>query len=138
MMKKPLFSGEVARLAGVNSETLRYYEQHGFLEKPPRAESGYRLYSPESVQRIRFIKRAQALGFSLREIKDLLALSVGRNLKRCADVRKRAEAKLVSAKEKIRELQSMKRSLEKLIATCNARKATSACPLLDSLNEGEI
>jgi Hg(II)-responsive transcriptional regulator len=135
--KTPLFSGEVARLARVNGETLRYYERHGFLEKPPRSESGYRIYPPEAVQRIRFIKRAQALGFSLREIKELLALSVGRNLNRCSEVRRRAEEKLASAEEKIRALRALKRALQKLISSCHEKKATSECPILETLDEGE-
>ena len=134
--KKHLFSGEVAWLAGVNGQTLRYYERHGVLEKPPRSESGYRLYSPEAVRRIRFIKRAQALGFSLREIKELLAFSVGRNLNRCSDVRKRAEEKLASTEEKIRALRALKRALTKLISSCHEKKATSECPILETLGKG--
>lgn len=135
--RKALRSGEVARQAGVNGETLRYYERHGFLEKPPRTKSGYRLYSPDTVRRIRFIKRAQALGFSLREIKELLELSVGQNRKLCTDVRKRAEAKLTATVEKIRDLQAIKRSLTKLVTSCHEKKATSECPILEALDEEE-
>src|SRR3989442_8377655 len=87
-------TSELAKRGGVNLETIRYYERLGLLPKPPRSGSGYRQFSPESVRRVRFIKRAQELGFSLKEIKELLGLRIALGSTR-ADVRKRAETKVV-------------------------------------------
>src|SRR4051794_13174868 len=113
-----LKTGELAKHAGVNVETLRFYERKGLLPKPPQRESGYREYPAESVRLIRFIKRAQELGFSLREVKELLALRVepGRT---CADVRHKAQEKVLEVRQKIADLQAIERALETLTATCS-------------------
>ena len=124
--------GELARRGGVNLETIRYYERRGLLAKPPRLASGYRAYSPEEVRRVRFIKAAQELGFSLKEIDELLALRVdpGRT---CADVRVRAKAKIADIDEKIRQLSRMRESLVRVTSACSGRGPTSECPILDSM-----
>lgn len=137
MTKNGFFSGEVARLAGVNGETLRYYERHGFLEKPARTDSGYRRYTPDAVRRIRFIKKAQALGFSLREIKALLGLRADGSGKRCAEVRAKARAKIKEVDRNIKDLNSMKRALIALEKACARRLSTGSCPILDALDESE-
>src|SRR6266704_5758297 len=93
----------LARLGGVNLETVRYYERRGLLPKPPRTQSGYRQFSPETAQRLRFIKRAKELGFSLDEIGELLELRVQPKQKR-GDVRSRAEAKIADIESKIETL----------------------------------
>ena len=125
--------GELAKRGGVNLETVRYYERKGLLPAPPRTTSGYRAFPADAVRRLRFIKRAQELGFSLREIEELLALRVtpGSTM---ADVRERAAAKVSDIEAKIRTLKSMKKSLEGLTATCCGEGAASDCPILESLS----
>ncbi|MBA3356085.1 MAG: heavy metal-responsive transcriptional regulator [Pyrinomonadaceae bacterium] len=102
-------TSELAKCGGVNLETIRYYERVGLLPKLPRSGAGYRQFSPESVRRIRFIKRAQELGFSLQEIKELLALRIAPGSTR-ADVRKRAEAKIADIEGKVEHLREMKKA----------------------------
>ena len=125
--------GEVASRASVNIQTLRYYERRGLLPKPPRTGSNYRLYSDDSVRRVRFVKRAQELGFSLKEIKELLALRL-RPTSRASDVKQRAEAKIADMEQKIRTLQRMKRALTGLTAACEGCGSTSDCPILEALD----
>jgi MerR family mercuric resistance operon transcriptional regulator len=108
--------GKVANQAHVNIDTVRYYERRGLIERPLKRDSGFRYYPDNTIQRIRFIKRAQGLGFSLREIKDLLKLRVTPGSK-CADIRDKAESKIAEITEKIKALGSMKKTLVKLTAT---------------------
>jgi Hg(II)-responsive transcriptional regulator len=124
--------GEVAERAGVNVQTVRYYERRGLLPEPPRSGSGYRQYEPEAVARIQFIKRAQLLGFSLVEITELLSLRIkaGSN---CDEVQRKAEAKRREIDEKIVALDEMKRSLDRLIRACESREPTEECPILARL-----
>jgi Hg(II)-responsive transcriptional regulator len=128
-----LKTSEVARRGGVNLETIRYYERRGLLPKPPRTAAGYRTFSQETVRRLRFVKRAQALGFSLKEIKELLSLRAAPKA-RCADVRARAEVKIAEIDAKIRALEAMRKALERLTAACRGRGSVSACPILESLD----
>lgn len=128
--------GKLANGAQVNRETIRYYERRGLIPKPPRRASGYRQYSREDVERVRFIKRAQELGFSLKEISELLALRVNPDTT-CADVKQRAEAKIAITEEKIGELQRIKRALLKLAASCSGQGPTSECPILEALDTEE-
>src|SRR5215467_5078830 len=95
--------GELAKSAGVNVETVRYYERRGLLPKPPRGASGYRLFPPEALRRLQFIRRAQELGFSLDEICELLALRMSPKA-RCAAVKARAEAKIADIESRISTL----------------------------------
>lgn len=127
--------GEVARLAGVNLQTIHYYERRGLLPRAPRTASNYRCFSGETVRRVRFIKRAQELGFTLREIQELLALRA-RPGARCAGVLDRAEAKKRDIEGKIRTLQAMRRALSGLIEECRGRGRGSDCPILDALEDG--
>lgn len=128
--------GQLAKAAGVNIETIRFYERHGIIPEPPRRSSGYRQYSAEFVTRIRFIKRAQELGFSLKEIEELLALRVDSQTV-CSDVQRRAEAKVHTIEQKIQMLQKMKQILLELLAHCHAQEPTGACPLLEVLNAND-
>src|SRR6266700_497417 len=105
--------GELAGRGGVNLQTIRYYEREGLLPEPPRLESGYRMFPENTVRRVRFIKRAQELGFTLAEIRELLSLRVERNRSR-AEVRALAELKISEIEEKIRTLKAMKRALADL------------------------
>ncbi|GAC1445925.1 MAG: Cu(I)-responsive transcriptional regulator [Pyrinomonadaceae bacterium] len=125
--------GEVAKQGAVNLETIRYYERFGLLSKPPRSPSGYRVFPTDAVRRVRFIKRAQELGFSLKEIKELLALR-STSSATSADVRHRAEAKISDIEGKIKMLRAMKKALTHLTATCCGDSSISACPILESLD----
>jgi MerR family copper efflux transcriptional regulator len=129
-----LTRGELAKRCEVNSETVRYYEQQGLLPKPARSASNYRLYDGDSARRVRFVKRAQELGFTLKEIRELLSLRA-RPTARCADVRERAEAKVQDIDRKICTLQAMRRALSKLMSECAGRGAISECPILDALED---
>ena len=124
-----LKSGDVARRADVNVETVRFYERQGLLPAPPRAPSGYRQYDEEHVQRIRFIKRAQSLGFTLREIADLLALKVEPGGK-SRDVKALAAQKIAEIDVKIHDLTRIKSTLETLHAACNGEVPIHDCPIL--------
>jgi MerR family copper efflux transcriptional regulator len=126
--------GHVARRAGVGVETIRFYEREGLLEEPARRTSGYRQYTEEAVKQIRFIKRAQHLGFSLKEIRELLALRVERQTD-CALVKERAEAKIAAVEQKIIELQSMRQALLQVTVLCRGEAPNSRCPLLDALDQ---
>lgn len=125
--------GQVAKNAGVNVETIRFYERQGLIGKPPRRLSGYRQYEPDIVRRIRFIQRAKELGFSLREITELLSLRVARG-STCADVRARALSKMKDIDAKITVLQGMRGALVRLSEACVGRGPVSECPILDALD----
>ncbi len=130
---KPLTIGHLAREAGVNLETVRYYERQGLLPKPPRSASGYRLFPSDAARRLRFIRRAQELGFSLKEIRELLSLRVSRRTTSAA-IRTRAEAKLVDIEAKIKSLESMRKTLRKLTRVCDGCSPVAECPILESLD----
>jgi MerR family mercuric resistance operon transcriptional regulator len=122
----------LAQLGGVNLETVRYYERRGLLPKPPPTEAGYRQFSPEAAQRLRFIKRAQELGFSLEEVRELaLRVEPGN----CADVRARAHAKIANIEEKMKTLAAMKSTLRGLVNQCEQSASTSECVILASLED---
>ena len=123
--------GKAAREAGVNIETVRFYERRGLIERPPKGE-GYRAYTPVQVARIRFIKEAQQIGFSLREIADLLALRADPAAD-CSEVRRQAVAKLDEVERKIGQLRAVGAALETLIAACPGRGALQACSIMDVL-----
>ncbi len=123
--------GELARRAGVNRETVRYYERRRLLPRPPRSISGYRVFSDDAVRRIIFIRRAQALGFSLNEVKELLELRLDSET-RSKRVRARAEEKIRSLDEKIEALVAMKKTLTRLMVTCAKGGTVDRYPILDS------
>lgn len=129
--------GHLARKAQVNVETIRYYERRGLIPKPPRRESGYRQYSEDAVSRIQFIKRAKELGFSLKEILELLSLRVDPNTT-CGDVKSRAEAKIAEVEEKMMALQRIKKALTKLTALCRGSGPTSECPIIEALSAEDL
>ena len=123
---------QVAQRAGVNTQTLRYYERRGLLPDPPRTAAGYRAYRPEAVRIVRFVKRAQELGFSLTEIEMLLHLADG-GPESCDAARHLAEKKVANLDSKIAILNGMRVSLTRLIGTCARPRHERDCPLLDSL-----
>ena len=126
--------GKVAGRAGVKIDTLLYYERQGVIAPPERNGSNYRVYGEDTVPRVRFVKRAQELGFSLAEIKDLLELRVSDDAS-CADVRDQALAKVSDLEEKIRSLQAMRRVLAKLAEECSGQGPVDACPILSALDD---
>jgi Hg(II)-responsive transcriptional regulator len=130
-----LMISEVASAAGVNVQTLRYYERRGILEEPRRTPAGYRQYDPEDVKKVQFIKRAQDLGFTLEEVRELLGLRVldGGDGAACADVEDRARAKLTDVDRRIRQLNHLRDVLTELIEACERRQPTEECPILDAL-----
>jgi MerR family mercuric resistance operon transcriptional regulator len=130
---KSLTIGRLAKEAGVNLETVRFYERRGLLPRPPRSSSGYRLFPAEAARRLRFIRRAQELGFSLKEIGELLSLRVSRRTTSAA-IRARAEAKIADIQEKIRSLESMEKTLQRLTRVCDGCAPLAECPILDSLD----
>jgi Hg(II)-responsive transcriptional regulator len=128
-----MWISQTAREAGVNAQTLRYYERRGLLPRPPRRGSGYREYPADAVRIVRFIKKAQELGFSLDEIEELVRLRGVRRGERHR-VRAIAERKIADIDQKIAHLQSMRAALDQLVASC--RKGSDVeCPIIDALNE---
>lgn len=132
--RETLRTGEVAALAGVNVQTLRYYERRGLITEPERRPSGYREYPAETVRLIRFIKKAQDLGFTLTEVEDLLRLR-GDRTTTCVDVRARAQAKVDDIEGRIRSLRAMKRALTVLVDSCASDGSIRECPILEALDE---
>jgi Cu(I)-responsive transcriptional regulator len=129
--------GEVARQAGVGVETVRFYERQGLLEEPQRRASGYRQYDGQAVAVLRFIRRAKALGFTLKEIKGLLALWLDASATR-AEVRQQARAKVADIEAKIADLQRMREALLKLIKKCHGDGTATGCPILKAIEGNEV
>jgi len=123
--------GAIAGQAGVNVETVRYYQRIGLVREPVRPPGGVRRYPPDTVERIRFIKRAQELGFALGEVAELLRLNDG---VRCRDARGLAARKLALVEARIRDLGLVQRTLKQLIAECDAGNRRERCPIIDSLS----
>jgi MerR family transcriptional regulator, copper efflux regulator len=132
MKMNTLRSGELARLAQVSVETLRFYERQGLIATPPRRASGYREYPVEAVKRVRFIKKAQLLGFTLRETKELMTLWEATGVS-CADMEVIARRKIEQIDAKIRDLRSMRKAVTDLIKECPVTPTNSGCPLIESL-----
>ncbi len=126
--------GQVATAADVNVQTIRYYERRGLFPTPRRTVAGYRQYAEEAVARLRFIKHAQELGFSLQEIQELLGLRV-RHGAACDTVERKTRRKIEVVQQRIRDLQRMKRTLERLAAACAVRRPTAECPILEVLED---
>lgn len=124
--------GKLAKHSEVNLETIRFYEREGLLPKPPRSAAGYRVFPVEAVRQVRFIKHAKELGFSLKEIKELLTLRIDPG-STGADVRKRAKAKIADIDEKMKILHSMKKALTELTAACHGKGSISKCSILETL-----
>jgi Hg(II)-responsive transcriptional regulator len=125
--------GELAQRAEVNVQTLRYYERRGLLPAPTRRPSGYREYAPDTVSLVRFIKRAQELGFSLRDVGELIELRKNPARNRAA-VRAVGVRKLADVAARIRRLTAMQRALEQLVKACECAEAT-CCPIIEALND---
>ncbi len=130
---KPSTIGWLAREAGVRVDTIRYYERRGLIPPAARRDSGYREYTGEDLARVRFIRRAKELGFSLVEIAELLNLKIDKR-KTCGDVKREAERKMAQIDQRIVELRRMRDALKSLAAACRGQGPTSECPILDSFD----
>lgn len=128
--------GKVAKAAGIGVETVRFYERQGLIPEPPRSGSGYRLYSGDTIRRLRFVKRAKTLGFTLSEIRELLSLSVTPGAG-CSDVRDQARAKIEDIEDRVTQLLAMKMALEGLVDQCSGVGPTTECPILAALEEDD-
>lgn len=126
-------TSELAGQVGVNAETLRYYERRGLLEEPPRTSGGYRDYPVSAVRLLRFVKRAQELGFTLDEVEELVHLDDG-GPEGCDSARALAERRRDDLAERIRDLQRMHDSLAALVARCDLPRADRRCALLEAID----
>lgn len=128
---------KIAKEAGVGVETVRFYQRKGLVSQPPKPSTGgFRVYPVETVNRIRFILQAQELGFSLREIKELLSLRMDPATD-CTDVRERAQVKLDEITRKIAQMKGIQAALEKLIADCPGQGALTVCSIIDAMESPE-
>ena len=127
--------GKLAESAGVAIDTVRYYERNGLLQPAGRLASGYRRYGEAELKRLRFIRRAKALGFSLEDIRTLLELSAERSV---AKVKRAAQLKLADIEARIAELERVGAGLRKLIAACPGHGRAEACPILNALTYEEL
>lgn len=134
-MRNQLTTREVAERGQVNPQTIRYYEREGLLPKVPRLASGYRAFPSNTVGRVRFIKRAQKQGFSLKEVRELLDLWEAPGATR-AEVKQRAKAKMAEIDQSIRSLRQMKSALAKLTTACDEKGPAGTCPILEAFQDG--
>lgn len=133
-MAQKLKIGGVAKLAGVNVETIRFYQRRALLDEPPKPRGGYRWYPADAVKRIRFIKRAQVLGFTLEEVSGLLGLE---KACACADTRALAAHKVDLIDQKLRDLKAMRKALANLVQQCDAGEPTKGCPIIHVLSQDD-
>lgn len=126
--------GQIAREARVNVQTIRFYERRGILKPVKREDSGYRKYDKDSLKRLHFIRQAKELGFSLKEIQDLLSLRV-RSIQTCERVKAKASDKLVEIQKKIIQLKGLEKTMKELIADCESRKVSDCCPILEMMED---
>ncbi|HFE45569.1 MAG TPA: MerR family transcriptional regulator [Nannocystis exedens] len=133
---RTLTIGQLASAVDVGVQTLRYYERVGLLPKPPRSASGYRRYPSDAVVRVRFIRRAKELGFTLKEIRELFALRIDPE-KSCADVRALTRVKILDIEAKMADLDRIRGALTDLAVACRGQGPTSECPILDAISEDD-
>jgi MerR family mercuric resistance operon transcriptional regulator len=133
-MENPMTIGQLARQAKTDTQTIRYYERIGLMEAPERTESNYRLYDLEAGRRLDFIRRAKEIGFSLSDIKVLLAMADGK-VRECNEVRQFAEARLAKTRSRISRLKAMERILSQLVDQCAISENIAECPILETLTE---
>ncbi len=127
--------GAVSRRTGVKIETIRYYERSGLMPSPPRSEGGHRLYGQDHLRRLAFIRRSRELGFSIEEIRTLLALVDGGDYS-CAEVKAVSDRHLVDVRQKIADLRRLERTLEEISSQCDGG-ATPECPIIDALFDAD-
>jgi MerR family mercuric resistance operon transcriptional regulator len=134
-MEQRITIGKVAAAAEVNVETIRFYHRRGLVIEPEKEPGGFRYYDDKAIAQVRFIKQAQALGFSLNEIKGLMVLNEPGSCERTHDV---AVAKLSLVETKIAELQAMRKTLKRLVQECEVRKDDTNCPIIESLDDAAL
>jgi Hg(II)-responsive transcriptional regulator len=132
---KGLSISEVAKACGVNIETIRYYEKRGLIEEPPRTESGYRAFSTEVIERIKFIKRAQELDFTLSEIQKLISITENDESFTADDAKQFATEKLSQIRNKIRGLENVQLLLDDLLERCSGKGPICECPIIQNLSK---
>ncbi len=125
-------AGRLAKEVGINIQTIRFYDRQGILKPSSRTGAGYRVYDQESLKRLTFIIQAKELGFSLREIKELLALRV-RSAQTCDRVQKKSKEKLKDIQNKIVHLKKLEKTLKRLVSDCENRVVSDQCPILDKI-----
>jgi MerR family mercuric resistance operon transcriptional regulator len=130
-MAEPYTIGTLARQAGLNVETIRYYQRRGLVPEPPKPPGGIRRYAPEHARRLRFIKQAQQLGFSLEEVEELLSLEDGLH---CREVEELAGRKLAAVRQRIAQLTTIETVLAALVEKCRGNRGKLKCPLISSLD----
>ena len=130
-MLKNLTIGKLATLSDISVETIRYYQKIGLIKEPVKPVSGYRLYNIENIKELKFIKKAQRLGFTLTEIAELFAIGSGK----CTDIQSKARIKRDQISRQIADLQTLERTLNDLIDSCSHSAPASHCPLIESLSE---
>jgi len=130
--RKSYTVGQLAKTANVNIQTVRFYDRQGILKPASRTEAGYRIYDKEGVKRLNFIIQAKELGFSLKEIKEFLALRV-QSVQACDRVRKKTTEKLQGIQNKIAHLKKLEKTLKDLIGDCENRVITDQCPILEKM-----
>lgn len=128
--------GRLAKRAGVSVETVRYYEARGLLPNAARSAAGYRQYAPESLRHLRFVQRAKTLGFSLKEIRELLALKSTPGAS-CADMKRRAQARLNDVETRLDDLERLRNILKRLSKACSGEGGLDGCPILQMLEGRE-
>ena len=126
--------GQVAKTTGVTVETIRFYEKQGLIGEPQRSSAGYRQYSATAIKRLYFIQRAKEVGFTLKDIKELLSLRTQPGVS-CEDIKHRAVVKMTDIEQKITELKRMHAALAQLTVRCNSDAELSECPILDALED---
>ena len=131
--------GQVAHETGLSIDTIRFYEKQGLLKRSPRTEGGFRLFGLGDIETLKFVSKAQELGFSLNEIRELLILRSD-HVPACSHVKELLDQKLVGVEQKIRELQDLERSLKRVLQKCKRELKTAAaghaecCPVIDEIN----
>src|SRR5687768_12050681 len=132
MPTEQITRGVLAQRAGIGPETIRYYERIGLLDEPRRNRAGHRVYEPADLTRLVFIRRAQELGFSLEDIRELFSLRF-KEVAECSHVERRATRRLVDVRSRIRDLERMEQSLRELIASCRQNPFKASCPVFEVL-----
>lgn len=131
---KTMMIGKVAKSAGIGVETIRFYERRGLIKAPPRNKSGYRQYPDSIIQRLHFIRRAKELGFSLKEIKELLELQTDPK-STCGDIMRHTEQKLTDINQRIDDLNKIRNALEILLEACSRDKTLDNCPIMNAITD---
>ncbi|NOT15700.1 MAG: MerR family transcriptional regulator [Methylotenera sp.] len=131
-MQSKLTIGKVAKAAAINIETIRFYQRKGLIAEPPKALGGFRYYSEKCIEKLHFIKRAQAIGFTLEEIKDLLAMEA---CDACQQTHDASLIKLNMVNARITELERIRETLKELIGKCEKENYEATCPIIDSLHQ---